>query len=134
MEFKSQIGTTKEQSKRLVDMGINPDTADLSISSTGILYTFPYKETKYFAIKNKITSRDNIHFNVIPSWSLHRLLEISGQRAISPFSQIENLYDELIAQIQSLIHLGYIKEEYLDMDIVNANEEENMELLKNGGK
>lgn len=47
---------------------------------------------------------------------------------------IGGLYDDIIATIQSLIHLRYIKEEYLDMDIVNARENENTKLLKNGGK
>ena len=134
MEFKSQIGTTKEQSKRLVDMGINPDTADLSISSTGMLYVFPYKNTKYFAIKNKTTLKNNIYLDVTPSWSLHRLIEIAEKSGLDNVYIEDNWYDEIIAIIQSYIHLGYIKEEYLDMDIVNANEDKNMELLKNGGE
>lgn len=132
MEFKSQIGTTKEQSKKLVDMGINPDTADLSISTTGILYTFPYKETKYFVFKNKIILRNNIYLDVIPSWSLHRLIEIVGEISFVP-NNTEDWYDTIIAHIQSLIHIGYINKEYLNMDIVNANEGNNVELLKNGG-
>ena len=121
MEFKSQICTTKEQSERLLKMGLKKETADM-----GLAGDIP------IAIEDwKTQDTTLIDF---PAWSLHRLIEISDQRAISPFSQIENLYDELIAIIQSYIHLGYIKKEYLDMDIVNANEEENMELLKNGGK
>ena len=67
-----------------------------------------------------------------PAWSLHRLIEIANQRAVSPFSSIGNLYDDIIAHIQSLIHLGYINAEYLDMDIVNKREGKNLELLKNG--
>jgi hypothetical protein len=67
----------------------------------------------------------------VPAWSLHRLIEIAGIRAFSPVSSLHGWYDDIIAQIQSLIHIGYIDEKYLDMDVVNKREEKNMELLKN---
>ena len=67
----------------------------------------------------------------IPAWSLHRLIEIAGIRAFSPVSSLHGWYDDIIAQIQSLIHIGYIDEKYLNMDVVNKREEKNMELLKN---
>ena len=123
MEFKSQICTTKEQSERLLKMGLKKETADM----------FHYQWSEgIWGIEARIPCTYNER--MIPAWSLHRLLEISGQRAISPFSLLENLYDDVIAHIKSLIHLGYIKEEYLDIDVVKTNENKNIELLKNGGK
>ena len=123
MEFKSQICTTREQSERLLNMGLKIETADM----------FHYQWSEgIWGIEARIPYTYNER--MIPAWSLHRLLEISGQRAISPFSMLENLYDDIIAHIQSLIHLGYISKEYLNMNIVNANEEKNMKLLKEGGK
>ena len=45
----------------------------------------------------------------------------------------------MVKQIASILNMdfidiGYINEEYLNMDIVELREKENMELLKNGGK
>ena len=139
MEFKSQICTTKEQSERLLALGLKSVTADMHFyhhteidnTKTWEPSVIPYGNIIHAAY---MYDESYIKDYITPAWSLHRLLEISGQRAISPFSLLENLYDDVIAHIKSLIHLGYIKKEYLDMDIVNANEAENMELLNNNGK
>lgn len=66
MEFKSQIATTREQSEKLLALGIKPETADchIEMSPSGMDYTY-------------ITQ--NYHCpasNTIPSWSLTRLLEL----------------------------------------------------------
>lgn len=130
MEFNSQICTNIEQSERLIALGLKKETADMSISTRSfdtdneIKYSLiPYSECKY-----------RIMYNVIPAWSLHRLLAIADMHAMNPVSKMENWYDDLIAHIQSCIHLGYISKEYLNMDIVELRKKENMELLKNGGK
>ena len=121
MEFKSQICTTKEQSERLLNMGLSEKTADCH---------FEGRKNKYEEWEVVVVGRGYCNSD-FPAWSLHRLIEIAN----AMFDETaENLYDDIIATIQSFIHLGCIKEEYLDMDIVNANEEKNMELLKNGGK
>lgn len=118
MKFNSQICTTKEQSEKLLALGLKKETADMMYCKTTYGESITVKDDDYL---------EHLDF---PTWSLHRLIEISKQRAISPFSDIGGLYDDIIATIQSLIHLRYIKEEYLDMDIVNARESENTELLK----
>lgn len=66
MEFKSQIATTREQSEKLLALGIKPETADchIEMAPSGMDYTY-------------ITQ--NYHCpasNTIPSWSLTRLLEL----------------------------------------------------------
>lgn len=119
MKFNSQICTTEEQSERLLALGLKKETADMAHQCIGVS---PYK----------VWDKSEISDNLFPAWSLHRLIEIADQRAVSPFSSIGNLYDDIIAHIQSLIHLGYINAEYLDMDIVNKREGKNLELLKNG--
>lgn len=125
MEFDSQICTTKEQSERLLALGLKKETADCSwISNTS---NITYK-THWRSIMGWFEDGD------LPAWSLHRLIEIAGIMAFSPVSSIDGWYDDIIAQIQSLIHIGYIDEKYLNMDIVNAKENENMELLKNATK
>ena len=115
MEFTSQICTTKEQSARLLALGLKKETADCVI----MYYDgWHVGEAEHFDF-----DKDPVE----PAWSLHRLIEIAN----AMFDETaENPYDDIIATIQSLIHLGYINEEYLDMDIVNANEEKNWELIK----
>ena len=91
-EFKSQVGTSKEQSQRLIDLGVNTDTADLSRGYHDILYTFPYKETKHFLVKNKGTDRiDN--FNVMPSWSVDRLIEMLNYQVVYEGYKYEPIID-----------------------------------------
>lgn len=118
MEFESQICTSREQSERLLALGLKRETADM-----GLAGDIP------IAIENWKTQDTTLIDS--PAWSLHRLIEIAGIRAFSPVSTINGWYDDIIAQIQSSIHIGYIDEKYLNMDIVNAREEKNMELLKN---
>ena len=113
--FTSQIRTTKEQSERLLALGLNPDTADM-----GLVGDIPI-------ILNTIWKNADPIFET-PAWSLHRLIQIAN----AMFDETaENLYDDIIATIQSFIHLGCLNEEYLNMDIVNARENYNMKLLKN---
>lgn len=69
-EFTSQICTTIEQSKRLLDLGLNPQTADMALiyeewENHWSMQTYqwePYNEI----------DMDNF----IPAWSLHRLIEM----------------------------------------------------------
>lgn len=119
MEFESQICTTEEQSERLLALGLKRETADCVI----MYYDgWHIGEAEHFDF-----DKDPVD----PAWSLHRLIEIAGIRAFSPVSTLQGWYDDIIAQIQSLIHIGHIDEKYLDMEIVNKREEKNMELLKN---
>ena len=119
MKFNSQICTTREQSERLLSLGLKRETADCVIM---------YYDGWHIGVSEDFDfDKDPVE----PAWSLHRLIEIAGIMAFSPVSSIDGWYDDIIAQIQSLIHIGYIDEKYLNMDIVNAKENENMELLKN---
>ena len=126
MKFNSQICTTKEQSERLLNMGLSKATADMKL--------VPYSR---FAVPvdyyTNIYGDDPDENEFCRAWSLHRLIEIVGELSFVP-NNTEDWYDTIIAHIQSLIHLGYINKEYLDMDIVNTNEEKNLDLIKNGGK
>ena len=103
MKFESQICTTKEQSKRLLAMGLNKATADMCIriDLTNPI-AIPYNEVDEFYYKV-----------VIPAWSLHRLIEIAqlpnDWQCISG-----DWYCEIIAHIQSMVHLNEFNKEYLE--------------------
>ena len=102
MEFKSQICTTKEQSERLIALGLKKETADM---------VYHYRDSRLEAMRWELRPhppvlRSNCHFNIeklnvlkqknsdgvvmsgeeyfdvlwgkdIPAWSLHRLMEIA---------------------------------------------------------
>lgn len=107
--FKSAICTSKEQSERLLALGIKKETADMHhsyytrVSFDGSKSHFWKEETGYSE-------------NAIPAWSLHRLIELrygTNWIAIAPKIHIERVYDDFIDAIEEGIKKGYFNEEYL---------------------
>ena len=66
MEFKSQICTTIEQSKRLLELGLKPETADCCLDDIIEGIYSPMAVKKIFESQ-------------IPTWSLHRLIEMCNK-------------------------------------------------------
>lgn len=66
MDFNTQIATTREQSERLLAMGIKPETADchIEMAPSGMFYTYITQNYHGFAS------------NTVPAWSLTRLLDL----------------------------------------------------------
>jgi hypothetical protein len=121
--FKSQICTDKNQSERLLALGLKKETADM-------VYTYEREE-----------HGDNYYWNLevlegpwdsyiwpsngtfIPAWSLHRLLmmldydvQTDGKYISLPhygFVKNDNIYDNLCDCIEWLIKEGYFPKEYL---------------------
>lgn len=128
MNFKTPISTTREQSERLLVLGLKPETADMCYN----LYfaSAPLEINNYGAdlYKDK---------KFIPAWSLSRLLEMMPQYIdgreevllmIEPplviyydtlykgqrrFTTNPNLFDNCIAMIGWLIRNGHFNKEYL---------------------
>ena len=147
MEFKSQICTTIEQSQRLIALGLKKQTADM--------YHYVTSNEKGISAMDD----DFLPHMDTPAWSLHRLIEICSepddynrwiglnigkdydwfinlierdiQDGVFNKEYLNTSMDEVIAHIQSCIHLGYIDEEFLDMDVVAARENENIKLMMN---
>lgn len=102
LKFNSAICTSREQSERLLDLGLKKDTADChwayhSVTATRYVVAHPY---------------DGVG-ECIPAWSLHRLIEI----AELPYSWeciSGDWYNEVIADIQSKIYIGELNKEYLE--------------------
>lgn len=128
LKFNSQICTSVEQSKRLLELGLKPETADMVYQAIGVT---PFKKWKEHKIEE----------NFFPAWSLHRLIELLPQDihlddyedtryylTINPFKVIYVnshhswiyrrdegcLYDKLIDTIEWTIKNGYINKEYLE--------------------
>ena len=123
--FNSQICTTKEQSIRLLALGLNKETADMWYPHFAKTYPIP--------LVDEVLTTDDI-----PAWSLHRLIEMMPFDVIPEggfdncFTLIknypkgysveydgfsyyykENIYDTIIDGIEHLIKEGYFNKEYL---------------------
>ena len=113
MNFNSQVCTTKEQSQRLLDLGLKPETADMiymqidgtwiCIISQGDEEHIPYED----------------HF---PAWSLHRLFEMICNKECEEhyyfnfsmdYDSMVNVYDSIIEVIERHIKENRFNKEYL---------------------
>ena len=105
--FKSQICTNREQSERLLTLGLKKETADMCITDNTEC-TFPCPEDDRF----------------IPAWSLSRLIDMCyvticifeeevSLSSSKDFNTEETLYSNLINGIEWLIKEGYFNKEYL---------------------
>ena len=117
MEFKSKVCTTKEQSERLLKLGLKKETADMCFRAIheGI-------EIKGYQIG---TLYNEEHFEIfeddIPAWSLHRLMEIMYEGDLYGFvslavhdRNIDTIYNLVIANIDGLININKFNPEYLE--------------------
>ena len=107
MDFTSQICTTKEQSERLLALGLKRETADM--------YYFWVGGNEY-RLKVDIDNNPlkyNMDKTYIPAWSLHRLIEMA--RLPQYWECISgDWYEEVIAHIQSMIHINEFNKDYLE--------------------
>ena len=125
MEFTSQVSTTIEQSERLLALGIKRETSDM-----------------YYTVNPQlIFIRENgtpLEEEDIPSWSLHRLIEMMHQEifyedstlilgvfgdgvyyADNEYGEVfrsfdGNLYECIIKCIDWLIKEGYFNKDFLE--------------------
>ena len=102
MYFKSQMCTTKDQSKRLIDLGLNPNTADMKL--------IPYTSE---AISIDYNDGNFLEGDLPPAWSLHRLMEIGNITGVG-FPEIDNIYEVCIRIIASKIKFKLIDPEYIN--------------------
>ena len=116
MKFNSQICTTREQSERLIALGLKKETADICH-----YYSSSFAEDWTIvplAAGEKARHIENLE---IPAWSLHRLIEMLGcviqtdGKYISlpdfGFHEGQSLYDNVINCIEWLIKKGDFNKE-----------------------
>ena len=115
-KFNSQICTSVEQSKHLLELGLKPETADMELVYN--IFSKTYEPLpKAFPTANKCE---------IPAWSLHRLIEMCNNSHFTIslyynevsvdgdlFEVFDNTYDNLISVIKWLIERGHFNKEYL---------------------
>lgn len=116
LKFNSSVCTTREQSERLLALGLKKETADCVI----MYYDgWHIGEAEHFDF-----DKDPVD----PAWSLHRLIEMLNNTqfgmtigiyrdkvtfAEDLFEVYDNTYDNLISVIEWLIKVGYFNKEYL---------------------
>ena len=129
-KFNSQICTSAEQSKRLLELGLKPETADMVYTDANL----PYKKDEFrlickeYSQLHKEVNYEISPFTFIPAWSLHRLIEMCNKTQSwmiisiynnevtvdgALFDVFDNTYDNLISAIECLIKEGYFNKEYL---------------------
>lgn len=141
MEFNSQICTTHEQSKRLLALGLKKETADMMLvrdfgylleENTRTTIWDPHTLSMHDNFQEFIDSmtsnlkgidKQYVNDGYKPAWSLHRLLCLLPTEYIADidFQQVmqdfvfgsQDMYDEVISCIETLIKEGYFYEEYL---------------------
>ena len=106
MKFNSQICTTKEQSERLLALGLKKETADCRICP---LVTDP---NQYLIMDMGIQPLDEDD-GEIPAWSLNRLLEILHINYIELWLD-ENAYEQVISLIEEQMKESCFNKEYLE--------------------
>ena len=108
MKFNSQICTTKEQSERLLALGLKRETADMRYQIQYLDWGGVLKECTPSLDPYPPLNNDRF----IPAWSLHRLIELSGMGIID--TTTDNIYDKVIHYIEFLIKCGNFNKEYLE--------------------
>ena len=134
-----QIATTNEQSKKLLDLGLNPETADLKrIKRSDIIMSIDYNDSQC----------DDSDYNI--AWSLSKLISLIPERCCIDYEYIFkekksyrvyltiegnsvfyrnnefypllqfiyslDLFDNLINCIKYLVENNLINKEYLNVD------------------
>lgn len=120
LKNKTMVCTSIEQSNKLVELGINPKTADMGWFKAYSLREEIYKPyIKGYKLEN--------HQSDIPAWSIYKLIEIiSKEITINDtsviignnstnrmFSSYDNVYDNFIDVIQWLMEKNEINEEFI---------------------
>lgn len=106
LKFNSQVCTTKEQSQRLLELGLKPETADM-------YHTTFYRDNVGYEIIQVRNKRLPLLSQEIPAWSLHRLMEILDAPLVEFAFLSDNPYEEIIYNVSECIKNGYINKEYL---------------------
>ena len=118
LKNKTMVCTSIEQSNRLIELGINPKTADMGWFKAYSLREEIYKPyIKGYKLEN--------HQSDIPAWSIHKLIEIISidvtfknefiviNNNTKMFNSSTNVYDNLIDVIEYLINDNKINSEFI---------------------
>lgn len=97
LKFNSAICTSREQSERLLALGLKKETADMSYANGAEL---PIPAPPIYCS--------------IPAWSLDRLIEILDIWHLDlNFHNFANAYEQVISYFEERVKGGFINKDYL---------------------
>lgn len=131
MKFKSQICTSVEQSKRLLELGLKKETADMTLHYERATEDYKLQDipfSRIMRLREQLNKRpilgisgDDLYAKDIPAWSLHRLMVIvmKGDKlgCITHNihqNNVSTYYELVIASIEHLIKIDEFNKDYLE--------------------
>ena len=124
--FNSQICTSREQSERLLALGLKNETADMKYPCTREYYGGVLTEGTSSLPIIIDTEDDDITEYDTPAWSLHRLLFLIPKKvsidgftfplrldAVMRMNDADDMYECVIGILERKIKEGYFNKEYL---------------------
>ena len=106
MKFNSRICTSREQSERLLSLGLKKETADMVLVPSS-----KHDGSDVIRVRRSYLMEEDAS----PAWSLHRLMIIADCTGVG-FTNLDNCYEALISTIAAGIRFGYFNEEYLNKE------------------
>ena len=106
LKFNSQVCTTKEQSQRLLELGLKPETADM-------YHTTFYRDNVGYEIIQVRNEKLPLLSQELPVWSLHRLMCMLYDREDLYPIMPTTAYDDIVDDIKNEIKCGDFNKEYL---------------------
>lgn len=101
--MKTQITTTIEQSDILLELGVDPNTADASFVTNSISHDGAYLSLTPFA-----NQRNHKLYGIKPAWSLHKLIDMLPQyyfkRSGSDIIMNEPMYTKNEVILRQILH------------------------------
>lgn len=116
----SQIATTIEQSKRLLDAGLDPQSADMCYANVefnpNYLPDIRLSVIPYAQCVETYKTVGLIAEGIVPAWSLSRLIDILGDFNYGPMNNgSENVIECIVMAIEADIEFGSkrVNEKYI---------------------
>lgn len=117
LNFNTQICTTIEQSRRLLELGLNPETSDMLI--------LPLPNSKELIVQKYEDESENLYYTIkgeewesSPAWSLHRLIEMLPYKVNKSPNNASLL--EITRIKDNSYHVGYYGYKVVEMPLFEA--------------
>ena len=117
--FKSQVCTDRFQSERLLALGLKKETADCTLFRRSKNAEWEISTDSYNDWVKEILPLEvgYTHEDIIPAWSLHRLIEMRLAHdpfAVFQLNNTEDAFEKVISHIEHGIKEGYFNKEYME--------------------
>ena len=119
--FNLQVCTNREQSQKLLDIGLKKDTADMvyqpHYTKCGTLENYFEPKVLTGSMRKFVINNDKDFKDYIPAWSLNRLLDLYipvGDPSMWCLNEIN--FDRLVQYIRMSIVNGDFPKEYLQYE------------------